>query len=410
MRAAVSRGEAIKVTGPANVSVEKGCVLVNGVEVCEGRNVIVHRVRSYVFYAVQDSSLDIVLGEGSSVEKISGDDPFAERYATAELILTASPRKIVVVGGTDAGKTSFTTILSNLSLTKGSRPAVVDGDMGQANIGPPGFISLGFPETFVYWNTEIPPFKMRFVGEIKPHGAMGLAISYMSELVEDALRKSATPVIVDTDGWISDARAIEYKYQLIDTLRPDVVVVIGEELRGVFKQLEKEGISVYELRSPSSHRTRSRDERRLMRSMRYRDFLVNAPLLKISMEKVVVTGSPLFYGVELERGLVDSLGEGVIYACKLFDTLYIYGDAKRVNPGRVMELGFSRYKVFPAGLEKGLYVALSDNSGDYPALLEKFDFANRLISVRSAYRGTPLALKLSRIKLREDFTEEYIEV
>lgn len=410
MKASLSKGEAIKVTGPANVSIEKGCTLVNGVEICEGKNVIVHRVRSYVFYAVRDSLLDIVLGESASVEKISGDDPFPERYAAAESILSTSPRKIVVIGGTDAGKTSFTTILANTSLSKGLRPAVVDGDMGQANIGPPGFVSLGFPDRFVYWNTEIPPFKMRFVGDIKPHGATGLVIAYISELVEDAIRKSALPVIVDTDGWISDARAVEYKYHLIDALRPDVVVAIGEELRGVFKQFEKEGISVYELRSPRAHRTRNREERRLMRSMRYRDFLVNAPLLKISMEKVLITGLPLFHGVELERGVVNSLGEGAVYACKLFDTLYIYGDLKRVNTARIAELGLTKYKVYPAGFEKGLYVALSDNSGDYPAILEKFDFANRLVLVRSLYRGTPLAIKLSRIKLKEDFSEERVEV
>jgi len=48
--------------------------------------------------------------------------------------------------------------------------------------------------------------------------------------------------------------------------------------------------------------------------------------------------------------------------------------------------------------------------GDHPCLVEKFDFESREIVIRAKYNGKIEVLKLSRVKLTQDFTEEYLEV
>jgi len=78
----------------------------------------------------------------------------------------------MVIGQVDSGKSSVSILLSNTALNNGEKPAVIDGDVGQADIGPPGFISLSYPDSKTLWMRTLKPYAMKFIGDIKPQGHM----------------------------------------------------------------------------------------------------------------------------------------------------------------------------------------------------------------------------------------------
>ncbi|MEM1831842.1 MAG: Clp1/GlmU family protein [Desulfurococcaceae archaeon] len=408
----LSRNEGVKLFGPMSVTVERGCVDVHGKITCAGERFIIHRTRNYVVIAVEDSELDVSMIDESQIQALEDTDPYREKRVVINDILKNNYRKVVVVGCVDCGKTSFVTMTYNVLLSSGRRPVVIDGDVGQADIGPPGFVSMGFSEAPVYWINELKPAMMRFIGDIKPHGYSSLIIHEIKKLAEASSAKGFDSIIVDTDGWVKDEPGINHKFSLIEELKPDAIVVLGEDLKDIFKHFSKLGIRIYELNVPKHRKTRSREERRMLRSYKYREFLENAGLVRLKMDGVLIQGCGLFHGVEIDASSIGKLIEGkVIYATKLPGQLNIYGSIKTYHGDELKNMGFEKVKIYPTGFEKGLYCAVGLLGGtEYPCLIEKFDFESREVALRTKYNSKIEVLKLSKIKLTQDFTEEYIEV
>jgi Predicted GTPase or GTP-binding protein len=135
-------------------------------------------------------------------------------------------------------------MIFNIAMAQGLKPAAVDGDVGQADIGPPGFITLGSSDKQVYWLNELQPLSMRFIGDIKPQHYAQLIVCEITRLVEGAHGAGYKVVAVDTDGWVRDEQGLLHKAMLIERLRPDAIFVLGDELKGVFKWATKLGIAV----------------------------------------------------------------------------------------------------------------------------------------------------------------------
>ena len=68
------------------------------------------------------------------------DLPAAWADCLAEIAATAS--RCLVIGPIDAGKSSFCLLAANCALAAGRRPALVDTDPGQSDIGPPAALGL----------------------------------------------------------------------------------------------------------------------------------------------------------------------------------------------------------------------------------------------------------------------------
>ncbi|WP_276814303.1 Clp1/GlmU family protein [Desulfurococcus amylolyticus] len=396
-----------------SISILKGSITILGKTVRSDEKVIIHRFRNYIIEALEDAELDIVMANESDIQPVDVEDPYKLRNTLAVEIVSSGLRKIIVIGDTDSGKTSFTTLLLNTAISAGLKPCIIDGDIGQANVGPPGFISLGVPVNQVLWNTEIPAYIMRFVGDIRPQNYIYLIPRELRWLAEKAESSGCNMVVIDTDGWVRDSVAIHYKHYLIEVVEPDALVVIGGKLSRYFKKYEKIGVKVYEVPEPRVKRARNREERRLLRSMRYRDFLADAPLRKIEMNSVLVTGHPLFHGYPVDASsLIDLIDGRVIYVSQLMDELHVYGFIKTYNGEEIAKrLGATKVKIYQPGFERNIYCGIRSLGGsDYPCIVEKLSFEDNTVVIRTRYQDRIDVLKLSPIKLRDDYTEEFIEV
>jgi len=134
--------------------------------------------------------------------------------------------------------------------------------------------------------------------------------------------------------------------------------------------------------------------------------------LKIHLDNTIVEGLPLVQGKELDVNIISKFIDGkVTYASWLPGTLYIYGNVKSYSIDELKKLGFEKIKIYAEGFEKGVYCGVTDEQGnDYPCIIEKINFERREILLKTTYTGVIKTLKTSRIRLKEDYTEEYIEV
>lgn len=408
----LAKGETVKLFGPMFVTVKSGCLDIYGKLVCNGEKFVVHKARNYIATAIDTCELEVVMVDESQIQRVDDKDPYREKREIVEEIASRGFKRIMVVGCTDCGKTSFITLALNTLLARGIKPAVIDSDVGQADIGPPGFISLGYGVTPVYWINEIEPHRMIFIGDIKPQEHTWAIINGVTRLAEVAKSDGFQHILLDTDGWVRDRGAIEYKSNLVEAFKPDAIVVMGEDLKGLFARFSDFNMSVYEVNAPVHRRVRSREERRSLRSSRYREFLEGAPIVKVSLKDIIIRGIPLLYGLELDPATLTNCVDGkILYATRLFNYLNIYGSIKSYNSEELKKYNYERVKVYQYGSEKGLYCAVGQLGGfDYPCIIEKFDFEARNVLIRTKYTSKVEVLKVSKIKLSPDYIEEYVEV
>lgn len=201
-------------------------------------------------------------------------------------------RLILVLGGVDAGKTTFTEVLAS-ELAKGKSVAVVDADPGQSDIGPPTTIAWGrFPsvragKNFRSWE-DIKAEAIYFVGSTSPAGHLLPTITGTKVISESALLK-AEKVIVDTSGLISGGPGEALKRHKIDILRPDIVVALEREreLEYVARHLKgRKGVAFYRLPVASGVRIKSVSERAERRKQRFREYFKEARDLRLSLRDV----------------------------------------------------------------------------------------------------------------------------
>ena len=57
---------------------------------------------------------------------------------------------IMVIGEIDTGKSTLVALIAQWFRENGKKVAVVDSDIGQSDVGPPGFVSVSYTHLDVY--------------------------------------------------------------------------------------------------------------------------------------------------------------------------------------------------------------------------------------------------------------------
>lgn len=160
----------------------------------------------------------------------------------ARRLLEGNRKVIMIVGRADAGKSTFATFLANSALAAGLVPCVVDGDIGQGDLAPPGAMGAALLRAPATDLRDVRADLYEFVGDITPSAAA--AAGGLERVVAEKLRllvgrarrlDNVDICIVNTDGYVSFGGGARYKAMLASQLRPDAAVVIG---RGVPAQLQ----------------------------------------------------------------------------------------------------------------------------------------------------------------------------
>ena len=205
---------------------------------------------------------------------------------------------VLIVGATDTGKTTLARYLYGRFLEEHGRAAFVDGDMGQAALGPPTTMTVGVGTPDRNGFPPGGPSRRVFAGDISPTGHMLPTVVGARRLVDWAQCEGAAAVVCDTTGLVQAARGGgALKMALVDLLRPELVVGLQREseLEHLLVPLRRSGRTrVLDFGVVSAVRPRSRDERRRHRRARYREAFAVARRLKVRWSDYAVIPAPTF--------------------------------------------------------------------------------------------------------------------
>ena len=115
----------------------------------------------------------------------------------------ARARVTVIVGESEAGKTSLTAWLAGELAAAGDHVAVVDADLGQSEIGPPTTVGLGRIRGRVTRLADAECIALEFVGATSAARCLRETALATARLVDRARALAFDRVLVDTSGLVA---------------------------------------------------------------------------------------------------------------------------------------------------------------------------------------------------------------
>jgi polynucleotide 5'-hydroxyl-kinase GRC3/NOL9 len=315
----VESNKTLLVDGPASVRLESGRAEVFGFQVKISSRIVVREGKRLPFHVLERAFFDVSLGANSSLHEADGTTVLVSWNNLVEAVLAFQKRPVtvVVVGQADSGKSSICTYMTNKLVERKCRVTILDGDLGQSDIGPSATMSYAQTSKPI---TELRDLKLDnafFVGVTSPVSAFAKTIEGLSVLKAEILQGHVDYVLVNTDGWVKGDIAVRHKKTLIENLKPEVVVGVQlqDELLTLIANLDNTQTIVIE--SPSELSSRTAEKRKDIREMTYARYLRGAKLQCYPISQLIVEPKNAISTIqEPEKGLLVGLyGRGGKFLC-----------------------------------------------------------------------------------------------
>lgn len=203
-----------------------------------------------------------------------GWEKAAQRIAAPEI------RRVLVLGPTDAGKSTLCRFLLQASAARA--PALLDTDPAQKLVGPPACVTLGRRGS----DGELALSALAFVGALDPLRGWRRLVAGTERLASEA---RTGLLLVNTSGLLRGAGR-RLKAAKVAVLGPDLLIALGEDpgLEAVLADHSE----VPALRLPTSPlaRRKGEGERRALRRDAFRRYFEAAPVWPLSLEGLWLEG------------------------------------------------------------------------------------------------------------------------
>lgn len=289
---------------------------------------------------------------------------------SAEAILHNRWRKVLVLGATDAGKSTYCRFLAARLRASGMAVAFVDADVGQKDLGPPATITMapleGEPAQTV-------PTGWFFVGDVNPVGQMLAMIVGARRLVDAA---PGDFVVIDSPGLVEGPGRTFNAYQ-IESLRPDLIVAIqrANELEPTLHACLHQPI--LRLRPSRQAVRKSIHARRQAREQAFRDYFKGGRPVVLDLAHITVQRAPLFTGVPVDD-------PRFLHAERMPEGIVAIGESPEA-PERAL-------RVLPADFADHLLCGVLDARGECTGLgiIDRVDFRHRQIHLFTPVARSPI--------------------
>lgn len=408
------------VTGPARIIVKEGEIQAQATSWKPRSTLVIPSSKSIPIYSTDGAKLEVVVGEGGSIELCEDRNPVRIWVERLEDILKSASREggsiiVVFLGGVESGKTTATVMMANLALKLGFKKiAVIDGDVGQADVGPPTFISMGWVEKPILNLREVEASTMFFVGDTTPYTYVDKIVLGTKKLASIAEEEGAEVVVIDTDGWFKGLKAYNAKIELLKTITPEAIFIIGDDDDALkfYEIISNLNFKAELLPPPKNKRVRSKEDRRSLRNQAYTRVFRNAENRTLKLGGLHFTNFPIG-GRRLSLGEVETLtgelGLKVIYGEVWTDTMLLVLEKQppphtsREVVGKLRSLyGNLDYIVVWKGWEEGLIASVLDGrlQDVAPAIIREINYLEDQVRIYTPWRGEVKGLTLGRVRLQ----------
>lgn len=187
--------------------------------------------------------------------------------------------RIIVIGETDSGKTSFCYFIKN----KFKNTTLLDLDPGQQNLFLPSCTSAKNDRKFLKF----------FIGNFSPRGAEIMVILGLKIFIQKMMLKNYISLL-DTSGYVSDDRALILKFSKCLIFNPTKVVILKkdhEQNSGGIQKI-KNFLSKYfhTLELPSHEKTKliPKEKREEIRNERIKLYFQNSEEIDLDKERELI--------------------------------------------------------------------------------------------------------------------------
>lgn len=414
------RGTVIKIEGPASMQVLDGAISVLGSLMRPKERLVVPKYKSVTVEFVEDSTVELRLGNDARVERLNEVTVPSEWGAAAQVIVSHAlrPIKCIVMGDVDSGKTIFCTYLANYALNRGFRVGIIDKDPGQTEISVPTTIGLGIVNKPVYSLEQVEAIATRFIGSTSPANVVQRVIVATRQLYEEALSRGCDLIVINTSGWISGQGARELKYNLVSAIHPQYAVLIqrANEVEHLIKPFEKSDINIIRIQPLPHIKPKTKEERKARRESMYRNYFSEAKVRKINLSSVRLMFTLFTTGARLNEEELKKYGEtwsiDLLYGEESKDSLFLVSKEPIPNRVKVVEeakkiYGKEDVVVTWPGEERGLIVGLLAPDLSYLGLglIREIDYVKRVMEILTPVEGIIGIIQVGLVRLDEDFRE-----
>jgi polynucleotide 5'-hydroxyl-kinase GRC3/NOL9 len=283
-------------------------------------------------YSIKDASEGLGTSIWRCVEHVF------EYYANSNI----RPFKVMLIGATDSGKSTLSTYIANLALARGLKVCIVDADIGQGDIAPPACMGSCILNDYTFDLRDVKGGNCNyyFIGKLSPMGIEGYVIQGLKYLISNV---KSDICIVNTDGYIDGYGSI-YKVRMIDVVKPEVVVILGNftyDVKGVCQ-------NVLNLPTPSEV-YKSKEDRVARRIEQYRRFInpdnsrlltfrISSKVYELMGKRVIIMSNKSNHDYNSIRGFKDdelkkddaltlsaSILNGMFVALSMYNTTVGFG-------------------------------------------------------------------------------------
>jgi polynucleotide 5'-hydroxyl-kinase GRC3/NOL9 len=419
MNRTVEKGKTLLVDGPASVTVTSGTVEVFGYKAGTTSKIVIREGKRLPFAVEEKADFDISLAEKGTVEEVEGNTiPSSWIKSYEELVsLQTKPVTAMVLGTLDSGKTSFCTYLVNKLLQQKRKVAVLDGDLGQSDVGPPCTVAYTFvarPTTDLF---NLQAKNAVFVGVTSPSGAGESVADGLVSLKKEILSSAPDFIIVNSDGWVEGEEAVKYKVQLVKEIKPDLIFCIQQkdELGPLLSALE--GFRKAVVDSPSVISQRTGERRKNLRELGYGKYLRNSKVQSFPLGWLKIEDNGLFGLSKMHTNVKEA---NRIYALLGMKPLHyteqdnkvtiIIGKRRWINPEnlkKVEETTKRKVVVIRKGEEEGLITALYNSERKFLGIgvLQEIDYLRKTLKILTPVPENIAIATIGKVKLDKNMKE-----
>ena len=300
----------------------------------------------------------------------------------------------MVIGGVDAGKTTFCGVLAARALEKGIKVALVDADPGQSDIGPPAAVGMAIINSAQQLGEleSVPADALSFVGTTTPAGHLLQLAVAACDMVTHARAAGVELVIVDTTGLVNGGIARALKSAKVDLLRPRHVVALQrkdevEHLLAPYRRRAQP--EIHRLAPSRLAKPRDRDERKAKRERQFGAYFAGAAEHDLAWDDVALEQTLWLSGKPVPGHIaayVEELVEAqILYAERIETGIFAIVKGLERAAHRSVKGDELDVRAVDVGLLGNLLVGLMGASGRTLAMgiLSRVDFKQRRFLIRA---------------------------
>ena len=419
MNRTVEKGKTLLIDGPASVIVTSGSVEVFGSKTGMTNRIVIREGKRMPFTVNEKATFNISLAEKANVDEVEGNTIPPSWTAAFENLAgaQAKPTTAVVLGTVDSGKTSFCTYLINRLLAQKKKVAVLDGDLGQSDIGPPCTVSYTFVAKPITDLFSLQAKNAIFIGTTSPNGAAEKVTESLTQLKKEILKGDPDFIIVNSDGWIEGEGAIRYKAQLVEQMNPEIVfyVQLKDEITPLMNSLEK--FRRITVESPPVASQRDGESRKNLRELGYTKYLRNSKVQSLPMGWLKIEDDELFglsrthQNQGLARKIYELIGMKPLHFSEQTDRISIIIGKRRwinaENLKKIEEATRKKVVIIRKGEEEGLLTALFNEERKFLGIgiIQEIEYLRKTLKILTPVSQDIAIAVIGRVKLDKNMKE-----